>query len=240
MSDDELRIESVTGVDVSLPVAGAGGRSFAFVIDWHIRVVVAIAWWLVASFAYFGAWTLIPGEGADGGIGYFWIVILPPLVIYLFYHPILEIAMRGRTPGKRLAGVRIVTREGATPSVGALLLRNVFRVIDSLPTFYCVGLGFVLISRQKVRLGDLAAGTLLIYDEGDSLPLPTDLTGSTNSRIDGKLRDLIDDVIARWKELSPEARIAFGNQIRRRADPSATAIQDEQQMLEALKDSARW
>ena len=41
--------------------------------------------------------------------------------------------MRGRTPGKRIAGVRLVTREGDIPGVGALLLRNVFRLLDSLP-----------------------------------------------------------------------------------------------------------
>ncbi len=42
---DELAIDSVTGVEVSLPIAGAGGRGLAFVIDWHIRVLLAIAWW---------------------------------------------------------------------------------------------------------------------------------------------------------------------------------------------------
>ena len=48
--------------------------------------------------------------------------------------------MRGRTPGKRMAGVRIVARDGGAPSVGALLVRNVFRLIDSLPLLYGVGL----------------------------------------------------------------------------------------------------
>ena len=41
---DRLRIDSITGVPIELPIAGPGGRSFAFIIDWHIRVLIAAAW----------------------------------------------------------------------------------------------------------------------------------------------------------------------------------------------------
>ena len=45
---DSLRIESITGVDVELPLAGPGGRSYAFIIDWHIRLLIALFWMLIA------------------------------------------------------------------------------------------------------------------------------------------------------------------------------------------------
>src|SRR5690606_31687326 len=53
--DGTLKIPSVTGIDVELRIAGPGGRSYAFVIDWHIRVLVALAWIIASAFVYFGS-----------------------------------------------------------------------------------------------------------------------------------------------------------------------------------------
>lgn len=169
----ELAIDSATGVEVALPVAGAGGRAYAFVIDWHVRVALAIAWYgagaLLYSWITRGAPTLsVP---FDPGPGWFLGVMTPTAGLYFLYHPVLEIALRGRTPGKRFAGLRIVTRDGGTPGIGALLVRNVFRLVDSFPAMYCVGLVATLVTRQHVRLGDLAAGTLLVYERERALPL---------------------------------------------------------------------
>src|SRR4029077_20735966 len=75
-----------------------------------------------------------------------------------------EIAMRGRTPGKRIAGVHIVARGGSSPGIGALLTRNVFRIVDSFPLLYPVGLITAMITPEHVRVGDIAAGTVLVYD----------------------------------------------------------------------------
>jgi uncharacterized membrane protein SpoIIM required for sporulation len=99
---------------------------------------------------------------------WFALVVGPPLAIFLLYHVVLEVLTSGRTPGKRLAALRIVARDGATPNVGALLVRNVFRVIDSLPVVYGVGLVTSMIRADHVRIGDLAAGTLLVYDHRDA------------------------------------------------------------------------
>jgi uncharacterized membrane protein SpoIIM required for sporulation len=102
-------------------------------------------------------------------------VIGPPLAVFLLYHIVLEVLMAGQTPGKRLAGVRIVAQNGATPTVGALLVRNIFRVIDSLPVLYGVGLLTSMIRADHVRIGDLAAGTLLVYDHTAArMPAPAD------------------------------------------------------------------
>src|SRR5690606_4225634 len=95
------------------------------------------------------------------------VVVLPATALYLLYHPVLEVLMRGRTPGKRMAGVRIVKRDGGVPGSVALLVRNIFRLIDFLPFFYFVGLVTTMLTRHCVRLGDIAAGTLLVYDEAD-------------------------------------------------------------------------
>ncbi|HEY4211551.1 MAG TPA: stage II sporulation protein M [Steroidobacteraceae bacterium] len=191
----DLVIDSVTGVDVTLPVAGPGARSYAFLVDWCIRSTVAIAWYVVAALLYNRSWDLLQPLTPDAR--WFALVVTPPAIIYLLYHPILEIAMRGTTPGKRIAGVQIVAyvrdtadataraRAGAPPSIGELLTRNVFRVVDSFPLFYPVGLIATMLTDNHVRVGDIAAGTVLVYrsppPQHTSPPTPSDATAFVDS-----------------------------------------------------------
>jgi len=163
----DLVVDSATGVDVSLPIAGPGARALAFVVDWHIRLVLLFAWYLTAAVLYNGGLNIAPPFEPD--VVWFVAVVVPPAAIFLLYHVVLEIAMHGRTPGKRMAGIRIVTRQGNTPSVGALVTRNIFRLIDGFPLVYSVGLISTMLTRDHVRIGDLAAGTLLVYDRADTL-----------------------------------------------------------------------
>lgn len=164
----ELHEPSATGVEARLRVAGAGARAHAFMVDFYIRVALAFAWYaagaVLHSTAAGGEATLRPPDDPDD----WWTsaVVIPVLVIYLLYHPVIEVLLRGITPGKRFAGLRIATLDGGVPGTGPLLLRNLFRVIDSAPVFYGVGLLMSVVNRRGQRLGDLAAGTLLVYDDG--------------------------------------------------------------------------
>jgi uncharacterized membrane protein SpoIIM required for sporulation/uncharacterized RDD family membrane protein YckC len=161
-----LFVDSVTGVDVALAVAGPGARAFAFVLDLIFRTALALAWYVVAAALYNHHLSI--ARPLEPGAAWFALVIAPPLAIFLLYHLVLEVLTSGSTPGKRLAALRIVARDGATPTVGALLVRNVFRVIDSLPIVYGVGLVTSMLRDDHVRIGDLAAGTLLVYDHRDA------------------------------------------------------------------------
>lgn len=152
------RPDHATGTAPELRIAGLGGRSYAFLVDWHIRVLAGLAWYAASAWTLYEDFTVLEPDST------FWLVVAAPAAaVYLLYHPVLEI-VRGGTPGKRIAGVRIVALDGQTPSVAALAIRNALRPIDSL-VFYAVGVTCVLISRQAVRLGDIAAGTVLIYVE---------------------------------------------------------------------------
>src|SRR5215470_18246435 len=161
-----LVVDSVTGVDVALPVAGPGARSFAFLIDWHLRAILSVAWYVVAAVQHNGAWSIAAPLNPDSS--WFVYVVAPPAAIYFFYHPVWEVVTRGRTPGKRMAGVQIVSRDGGAPGVGALLARNVFRLVDSFPVAYAVGLVTTMVTHNHLRIGDLAAGTLLVYAHQDA------------------------------------------------------------------------
>src|ERR1700733_6848201 len=102
-----LFIDSVTGVDVALRIAGPGARSFAFLLDWSFRAVLAIAWYVVAALLYNHHVSLARPLEPDAL--WFALVVAPPLAIFLLYHIVLEVLMGGRTPGKRIAALRIVT-----------------------------------------------------------------------------------------------------------------------------------
>lgn len=213
-------IDSVTGVDVSLPVAGIGGRSFAFIIDWHIRLLIALGWFYGGSFiarklSPDGDWMFDETNWFAFGVG------LPAVAIYFLYHPVLEVIMRGRTPGKRLAGLRIATRDGGIPGIGALVIRNVFRIIDSMPVCYCLGLGFTMFTAQHVRIGDLAAGTLLVYDRRSTRESLESLPGALASKLGPQYVEVIDDLLARWNELDPNVRNRLALDILHRIDPQA-------------------
>lgn len=214
-SFEELRIAGLTGVDVELEIAGPGSRSHAFLIDWQIRVVFALGWLALAAFARRHLDVPWVTRAKFSYLG-----VAPALAIYLLYHPLLEVCMQGRTPGKRRAGVRLVTRSGGTPGVGALLIRNVFRLIDCLPSFYLVGLLCCFLTQQRVRIGDLAAGTLLVVDARQRLP-----TSALNAVAQGELTpaaaELIEELLERWDALDATHRATLARTLLARVDGSS-------------------
>ena len=206
-----LVVDSVTGIDVSLPVAGPGARAYAFLVDWHIRVILALGWFVLGALLYNGRFILSPPLSSDAR--WFGAVVAPALAIYFLYHHVVELALRGSTPGKRMAGVRIVARDGGAASVGALLTRNVFRLLDSLPLFYGVGLITVVLTREHLRIGDMAAGTLLVFEQADArLPAPA-AAAQRGSQLDAAGAEIVSELLERWPALQPEARVRLARQV---------------------------
>jgi uncharacterized RDD family membrane protein YckC len=214
--EERISVHSVTGVDLTLNIAGPGTRSYAFVIDWHVRLLLACAWLLLAVYVL----KLNLSTRSQGAL----LSLLPAAVIYFLYHPILEAAMRGRTPGKRIAGIRIVTRTGGTPSTAALLIRNIFRLIDSLPTLYVIGLVCCFVTANRVRIGDMAAGTLLVIDDAGAEASLTRLDQLTaGSRLPLDALELVDQILERWASLGAENRRQIACALLARLEPAADA-----------------
>ena len=232
MGADALVVTSPTGVDVELAIAGPGSRAYAFVIDWHIRLLAAVTWFAASSMIVA---RVHPVSAANGGAAA--LIILPATLIYFLYHPIVELVMRGRTPGKRMAGVRVVDRLGGTPTTLAILIRNAFRLIDCLPVLYGVGLCTTFFSAQRLRFGDMAAGTLLVHD-GDTetkamSPLST-LTLNPSS-VDAATLALGTDLLLRWTELEPGTRQHLARELLARlgATVDATPIEPNDVVADA-------
>src|SRR5688572_22899013 len=162
-----LAVPSATGVDAGIVLAGPGARAMAFMIDWLLRTALTLVYMLAASLVLLGnlSFNVEPEEMT----AWFLAGVMPAMAIYFLYHLVLEPLMAGRTPGKRMAGLRVLTLEGLVPTTGALITRNVFRIIDSLPVLYVVGLLFVFFSKRHLRLGDIAAGTVIAVERAPFL-----------------------------------------------------------------------
>ena len=214
--DEQISVHSVTGVDLTLNIAGPGNRSYAFVIDWHLRVLLACAWLILA---YYVLRLSLSSKSHDALFS-----VLPASIVYFLYHPILEVAMRGKTPSKRIAGIRIVTRSGGTPSTAALLIRNMFRLIDSLPAFYVIGLITCFVTVNRVRVGDMAAGTLLVLDDENAAKALTRLeTLAAASALPLETLELVDQILERWESLGPENRMQIARSLLARVAPGGDA-----------------
>jgi uncharacterized RDD family membrane protein YckC len=224
---------------IDLPIAGIGSRSYAFIIDWHVRFILAAGWFLLMMLLAQAA------TGAEGAvfINDAWrnFAIWPAAIVYFFYHPILEVLMKGRTPGKRMAGVRIVATDGSIPSAGAILIRNLFRLIDSLPQFYLVGLVTCALTAKQIRLGDMAAGTLLIQEKKASVKdIEQMLDLGSHARLSPEQLELVRELRRRWNSLTQLSRIQLAEQLLERIGetlppPKASPHDRERELRERLE-----
>ena len=147
MLDTRYRVEIPGGIHLEAQVVGPIPRCFAFLLDLLIRGVLGFILSLVA----------IP-FGIMGG-GFFLIILF---LIEWFYPVLFEVFMRGQTPGKKFLGIAVVNDDLSPVTFGTSMVRNLLRTIDFLPFFYLAGLVTMLCNRRFQRLGDLAAGTLVI------------------------------------------------------------------------------
>ncbi|MFT4797344.1 MAG: putative RDD family membrane protein YckC [Sulfitobacter sp.] len=227
--DDALKIESGYGFNYEVAVAGLGARAYAFTIDWHIRFLTALLW--------LGISLLIVTQFSPIGSTLAQIVsIAPALFIYFFYHPVLELMMEGNTPGKRYVKVRVVTIDGLAPSSTAIMLRNIMRIVDSMPTFYIVGIVCCLITKRQVRIGDLAAGTLLVYDHGgETLADSVDDLLETETLSMQELQT-VKRLLNRWSDLEVAKRAQLGQALLHKLGEHVHVTTDEKALKQRLEN----
>ncbi|MEM7000097.1 MAG: RDD family protein [Pseudomonadota bacterium] len=205
----DLALATATGVGINLEFAAAGSRAYAFIIDWHIRILLGLLWIL----AWLGIMRDFNVEGAFEGTSNLLWGFLAPSLIYMLYHPVLEVLMRGNSPGKKYAGVAVVDVAGNEPSTGAVLLRNIMRLIDSLPGFYLVGLTATIVTKEHIRLGDMVAGTRLVVARGSDEDALAQLQRIRGASIDPDQAELVYDLLERWSVLTADKRQSYARTI---------------------------
>ena len=135
-------------IEIQLHPAGFLPRAFAFMIDTILR-------WLIL--ALIAIPSLFIGKFGDG------IFLISLFLVEWFYPVMFEVLNRGRTPGKRAMGLKVLHDNGTPIGWSASIIRNILRFADFFPLFYLFGLISMLINKEFRRLGDIVAGTLVVY-----------------------------------------------------------------------------
>lgn len=146
--DTRLTIETPEGVAIELPLAGPLPRAMAWLLDFVVRLAV--------FYLVIGALQLL-GTGLRGSVFLLWFGLewLSPILF--------EALWQGQTLGKRALGLQVIHDDGSALTWPSAILRNLLRAADFLPIGYLLGLLSLVFSRRFQRLGDRAAGTLVIY-----------------------------------------------------------------------------
>jgi uncharacterized RDD family membrane protein YckC len=146
------------GIRLDVVLAGLGSRFAAYAFDFLFQVLAFILFAVIVHDSVGpneSEATVLIVEGA---------YLVFALLDFLLYFVIFDMLFSGRSPGKRLAGLRVVRVGGQPVGFLASLLRNLFRVVDFLPFVYTFGSVLILATSRNQRLGDLAAGTVVIRD----------------------------------------------------------------------------
>ena len=153
--DTLQKVELAEGVEIRLRMAGPVLRISAYFIDLLIRMLVLS---IIGILLALGG--IAVGGNVAAGLG-----LLGWFLLDWFYPVIFEAGKRGATPGKRAMGLRVVQASGSPITIGQAVVRNFLRFIDGMPFFtYVFGIASCLATPRFQRLGDLAAGTVVIYD----------------------------------------------------------------------------
>jgi uncharacterized RDD family membrane protein YckC len=101
------------------------------------------------------------------------VAVLALAVVTLGYFMFFEIVWSGETPGKRLLGVRVIRESGYPIRPADAVIRNLVRIVDGLPALYAAGVLTMLFNRRSKRLGDFAAGTIVVREGVRALAAPS-------------------------------------------------------------------
>ena len=137
-------------VRITQTPASIGERVLARILDWIFMFIYGVGLVLLlinVNFSFIGI-------GAQM-IGFF--LITMPLWLYDF---LWETFNNGQSPGKMIMKIRVVNQDGSRPTMGSFFMRWLLEIVDFW--FSGIGLLFILLTTKSQRLGDLAAGTIVI------------------------------------------------------------------------------
>jgi len=173
---EKLTIDTPEQIALEFPLASAGSRFLAVAID----LLIQTAAFAVLVFLAFGPLLLgIGGSTQVWGVAF---LIIVGFVIYYGYFAAFEALWNGQTPGKRVVGLRVISATGRPIGAFDAILRNLLRIVDQLPGIYAVGVLAVFLTERNQRLGDLAAGTVVVHDRPVEKPIVAAGTGPATTR----------------------------------------------------------
>jgi uncharacterized RDD family membrane protein YckC len=228
--EDRRTIATPEGVELALPLAGVGSRFMALALDSVLQALIVGA-------------AAVLGYALLGGLGAAIVTSAGVLFAYLVYDVAFEVRGGGRTPGKRAVGLRVVRDGGGPVGLRASLIRNVIRLFEAA-LLYAPAVVLVIATRGNQRLGDLAAGTLVVREpKPERAPSPLrgvpaeayaswDTTGVGDAELTA-----VRKFLQRREELRPAARRTLAAQLAARIRPQVAGVRpglDDESFLERL------
>jgi uncharacterized RDD family membrane protein YckC len=204
-------------VELEFMLAGIGSRSWALSLDYGILGIGLAAFWLI--WAWFAEEMLVwlDGSGVNYSVLPYWLLAIALLItFFLFtgYFILFETVWQGQTPGKRIMKLRVIRDNGQPVGLSQAALRSLLRPIDDL---LLIGALFVVLGKQEKRIGDWAAGTLVVQESSAEKPAPVTLSKESKT-----LAAMLADDIA-IDRLSPDDFATIRDYLSRRPmlDPKA-------------------
>ncbi|QCJ42780.1 RDD family protein [Bacillus sp. S3] len=162
MNQDQLNIKTPEYVSIQFQLAGLGSRAAAFIIDQLLLMVVNISTLVVLYFVMDGL-SSMPFFLMESSLPIA-ITIIILFIVNWGYFFAFEYFYGGRTLGKKLVGIRVIQENGHSITLLSSFIRNLIRIIDSLPTAYFLGIVMIFFHSKHKRLGDLVAGTIVVHE----------------------------------------------------------------------------
>lgn len=223
LPDDRLNIDTPENVAFGYEVVGIGSRFLAAIID---TLLIALLQLIVNLILFFLA-ILFLGDLTERETSTLtWLAAVFGLISFAFfwgYYIFFEMAWNGQSPGKRWTGLRVIRIDGTPITMAESIIRNLIRVVDFLPVYYGVGVVTMFIDHQARRLGDLAAGTVVVRDQAtvtlESLaarpagpffpsPVPAEAIDLPVERLTKKDIQIAEDFLRRREELANRSALA--------------------------------
>jgi uncharacterized RDD family membrane protein YckC len=149
----QIQIQTTQNVALSFTPASVGDRILAHIIDWTIF----IAWFLIFALVYSSIGSSL-SSGQIGMVVFFVFMLLPVML----YDLLFEAFMNGQSLGKRAINIRVLALDGTPPTLGAYIMRWMFRLVDTGIFGSVVALIVAAVNGKGQRLGDIAAGTAVV------------------------------------------------------------------------------
>jgi uncharacterized RDD family membrane protein YckC len=246
--EERLTIDTPEQITLELPIAGIGSRFLAVAVDTVLQALLIVTGVLAVALGVAPPLRILRLAGPP-------IAILFTFCVYWGYFAFFEIIWSGQTPGKRLAGIRVIHESGRPMSWYEAVARNVLRAVDFLPALYGVGVITMMLNRHSRRVGDYVAGTVVVYDApaGESRPEWNQTTSRAApsaplARISIRELELIDTYLRRRGDLDWVVREEMADQIILRItrttgvarEPGQTADEFLEFIARRVRDGARF
>jgi len=244
--DRTLEVRTPESIAFSYELAGVGSRFLAVAIDVALQLLVTILliWAIVAAAGHAPVGTIRSrlGSGELAASVVYATVIAAIFAIFFGYFIAFEWLWHGQTPGKRILRIRVVRDGGYPVDFMASLIRNLIRVGEVSLGFYAVSVFVAVLSPQNKRIGDIAAGTVVVREA--RMESPEQMLREINepvyaatAYVSGEERALIRRFLDRRTDLVIERRLVIARNLAERVRPRVPAeLQrlDDEDLLERL------